>query len=76
MGKTFSTQLVIDKNFVQNQNEIKSHFDKEDFITCIITFGDPLYGGDTVNYTGINQGTSSDIEQKYLLSLLISDRFI
>ena len=35
-------------DFKQYQNEIVPHCDKEDIISCIITLGDPPYGGETL----------------------------
>ena len=64
LGQTFFTQLVIVGDFVQHQNEIVSHFDEDDIISCIITLGEPRYGGETMYYNGVTQVTSSDIEIK------------
>ena len=64
LGQTFFTQFVIVGYFVPHQNEIVSHFDEEDIILYIITFGNPWYGGETMYYNGVRQGTSNDIEIK------------
>ena len=64
LGEIFFTQLVIVGDFVQSQNEIVSHFDEEDIISCIMNLGDPRYGGGTMYHNGLRPGTSSDIEVK------------
>ena len=64
LGQTCLTQLVIVGDFVQHQNEILSHFDVDDFISCIIILGEPRYGGETMYYNGVTQVTSSDVEIK------------
>ena len=64
LGQTFFTQLVIAEDFVQHQNEIVSHFDEDNIISCIITLGEPRCGGGTMYYNGVTQVTSSDIENE------------
>ena len=64
LGQTFFTQLVIVGDFVQHQNEIVSRLDEDDIISCIITLGEPRYGGEIMYYNGVTQVTSSDIEIK------------
>ena len=64
VGTKFLTQLVIVGDFVQHQNEIVSHFDEDDIISCIITLVDTRYDEETMYCNGIRQVTSSDIENK------------
>ena len=64
LGQTFFTQLVIVGDMIQNENQILSHFDEEDIISCIVTLGDLRTGGETIYYNGIKQNVSSDIEMK------------
>ena len=62
LEQIFFTQLVIVGDFVQHQNEIVSHFDEDNIISCIITLGEPRYGGEIMYYNGVTQVNSSDIE--------------
>ena len=64
LGQPFFTQLVIVEDRVQYQNEMVSHFDEDDIISCIITLGDLCYGGEIMYYNDATQVTSSDIEIK------------
>ena len=62
LGQSFLTQFVIVKDFVQHQNEIVSHFDEEYIVLCKITLYNPLHGGDTVYYNGIQQRTCQTLK--------------
>ena len=64
LGQTFFSQLIIVGDFVQHQNEIESHLDEDDIISCKITLGEPSYSGETMYKNGIPQVTSSDVEIK------------
>ena len=64
LGQTIFTKLVIVRDFIQHQNEIVSHFDEEDIISCMITPGNLSFGGETMYYNGIRQVISSDIDIK------------
>ena len=64
LGQTFFfTQLVIVEDRVQYQNEMVSHLNEDDIISCIITLGEPCYSGE-IYYNSVTQVTSRDIEIK------------
>ena len=56
--------------FNEMNNEIPPHLDEEDILSCIVTLGSPINGGDTNYYDGFKSNRFGAKKFRYHLNII------